>query len=71
MQQLLLEIIKDTKNARKTIDIMALIHDNTIMIRLRDDNKIFNNLTHESDKRIRRLSVMGYNNTYVEVSMDK
>lgn len=71
VQQQLIEIIKDTKNAQKTIDIMALIYDNTIMIRLRDDNKNFNNLTQESDKRIRRLSVMGYNNTYVEVSINK
>lgn len=60
------EIIEKEKDAKKTIDIMALISDGCVKIRLRDDGRPPEE-TQESDTAISRLSVMGYNNTYIQV----
>jgi Na+-driven multidrug efflux pump len=65
--QNIMEIVEEEKNPRKTIDIMALIYDGYIRIRLRDDSKASETRKPEPDERISRLSVMGYNNTYIKV----
>jgi len=47
---------------------MALVYDDgRVKIRLRDDSKAPETIKIEQDDRIKRLSVMGYNNTYIEV----
>lgn len=63
--QTVMEIVERRKS--KTIDIMALVYDGRVKIRLRDDSKAPETIKNEQDDRIKRLSVMGYNNTYIEV----
>ena len=65
LYQTLMNIVETEKNSKKTIDIMALIYDGYIKIRLRDDSG--EALKLEPDDRISRLSVMGYNNTYIKI----
>lgn len=65
--QIIMEIVEREKNPGKTIDIMALLYDGFIRIRLRDDSGIPEAVKVESDDRVRRLSAMGYNNTYIKV----
>ena len=63
--QTAMEIVEKGKNPQRTIDIMALIYDGYIRIRLRDDSGAPGTMKMEPDERISRLSVMGYNNTYI------
>jgi len=65
--QTAMEIVETEKNPKKTIDIMALVYGGRVKIRLRDDSKAPETIKNEQDDRIKRLSVMGYNNTYIEV----
>ena len=67
LHQVLMDIVEKEKNPQKTIDIMALLHDGHIKIRLRDDSGLEESLQLENDERIGRLSVMGYNNTYIKI----
>ena len=63
----LMNIVEKEKNPQKTIDSMALLHEGYIKIRLRDDSGRPAVGPLEDDERISRLSVMGYNNTYIKV----
>ena len=63
----LMNIVEKEKNPQKTIDSMALLHEGYIKIRLRDDSGRPEVGPLEDDERISRLSVMGYNNTYIKV----
>ena len=63
----LMNIVEKEKNPQKTIDSMALLHEGYIKIRLRDDSGLEESLQLASDERIGRLSVMGYNNTYIKI----
>ena len=65
--QMIMDIVEKEKNPQKTIDIMALLHEGYIKIRLRDDSGAPGAMKSEPDERISRLSVMGYNNTYIKV----
>ncbi len=65
--QVIMDIVEKEKNPQKTIDIMALLHGGYIKIRMRDDSVLQEGVPLESDERIRRLSVMGYNNTYIKI----
>ena len=67
LNQVLRDIVEKEKNPQKTIDIMAVLHEGYIKIRLRDDSGVEESLQLESDERIGRLSVMGYNNTYIKI----
>lgn len=64
----LLAIVEKEQNPHKTIDSMALIYEGSIRIRLRDDSGAPTAITDEPDGRISRLSVMGYNNTYIRLA---
>lgn len=63
----LMNIVEKEINSQKTIDSMALLHEGYIKIRLRDDRDSAEVGPLEDDERISRLSVMGYNNTYIKV----
>jgi Na+-driven multidrug efflux pump len=65
--KIVMEIVEKEKNPQKTIDIMALVYDGYIRIRLRDDSGEPEAMKAETDERISRLSAMGYNNTYIKV----
>ena len=65
--QTVMKIVETEKNPKKTIDIMALVYNGRVKIRLRDDSKALEMMEIQQDDRISRLSVMGYNNTYIEV----
>lgn len=67
INQTTMEIVEKEKNPKRTIDIMVLIYEGYVRIRLRDDNKAPKPIKVELDARISRLSAMGYNNTYIEV----
>lgn len=67
LYQTVMEIVEKGKNPKKTIDIMALIYGGQIRIRLRDDIGAPEPTKAEPDERIHRLSVMGYNNTYIKI----
>ena len=65
--QTIMGIVEKEKTAKKTIDIMALNYDGNIKVRLRDDGVAPKPIELESDDRISRLSVMGYNNTVIKI----
>ena len=67
LYQTILEIVEKEKNPKKTIDIMAVLYDGSIRIRLRDDGRIPAVEKLNKDERVGRLSVMGYNNTYIKI----
>lgn len=61
-----LGVAEKVKNEKSTADIMTLIGEKFINIRIRDDGPKFA-VPEEEDGKIKHFSIMGYNDTFIKV----
>ena len=67
IQREALAIIKKNGTSKHSIDVMSVVWNGEVQIKLRDDGPRFTDAPEE-DARITRIAVMGYNDTFIALN---